>query len=64
MKVVINMTRKWIINWNRLAFLSLFLGTFLAANLACADEQHLIKIHKQSYRLELFQDGNVQPLRE
>lgn len=57
-------TEKMKINWSKLAFLSVFVGTFLAANLACADEQHLIKIHKQSYRLELFEDGNVQPLRE
>ena len=35
----------------------------MAANLASADEQHLIKIHKQSYKLELFEDGNAQPLK-
>ena len=57
-------TEKMKINWSKLAFLSVFVGACLAANLASADEQHLIKIHKQSYRLELFEDGNVQPLRE
>ncbi len=57
------MTRIGSVNWSRLACLSLFLGTFLAANMACADEQHLIKVHKQSYQLELFEDGNVGPLK-
>ena len=32
--------------------------------MASADEQHLIRIHKQSYRLELFEDGKEQPLKE
>lgn len=59
MKVMMIMTRIGSVNWSRLACLSLFLGTFLAANMACADEQHLIKVHKQSYQLELFEDGNV-----
>lgn len=55
--------KKWSINWSRLAFLSLLLGTFLTANLASADEQHLIKVHKQSYTLELFEEGNAVPLK-
>ena len=57
------MMKKWSINWSRLAFLSLLLGTFLTANLASADEQHLIKVHKQSYTLELFEEGNAVPLK-
>lgn len=57
------MMKKWSINWSRLAFLSLLLGTFLTVNLASADEQHLIKVHKQSYTLELFEEGNAVPLK-
>ena len=64
MKVVIIMTRIGNVNWSKLVFLSLLLGTFFAANMASADEQHLIRIHKQSYRLELFEDGKAQPLKE
>ena len=56
-------TEKMKINWSKLAFLSVFVGACLAANLASADEQHLIKIHKQSYRLELFEDGLAAPVR-
>ena len=58
------MTRIGNVNWSKLVFLSLLLGTFFAANMASADEQHLIRIHKQSYRLELFEDGKAQPLKE
>ena len=58
------MTRMGNVNWSKLVFLSLLLGTFFAANMASADEQHLIRIHKQSYRLELFEDGKAQPLKE
>lgn len=58
------MTRIGNVNWSKLVFLSLLLGTFFAANMASADEQHLIRIHKQSYRLELFEDGKEQPLKE
>lgn len=58
------MTRIGNVNWSKLVFLSLLLGTFFAANIASADEQHLIRIHKQSYRLELFEDGKAQPLKE
>ena len=58
------MTRIVNVNWSKLVFLSLLLGTFFAANMASADEQHLIRIHKQSYRLELFEDGKAQPLKE
>ena len=57
------MMKKWSINWSRLAFLSLLLGTFLTVNLVSADEQHLIKVHKQSYTLELFEEGNAVPLK-
>ncbi|MGM9530028.1 MAG: L,D-transpeptidase [Phascolarctobacterium sp.] len=57
------MTRKWNINWSRVAFFSLLLGTLLTTNLASADEQHLIKVHKQSYKLELFAEGNTEPLK-
>ena len=57
------MTSKWKINWSKLAFLSVFVGACLTANLASADEQHLIKIHKQSYKLELFEAGNTEPLK-
>ena len=64
MKVVMIMTRIGNVNWSKLVFLSLLLGTFFAANMASADEQHLIRIHKQSYRLELFEDGKEQPLKE
>ena len=64
MKVVMIMTRIGNVNWSKLVFLSLLLGTFFAANMASADEQHLIRIHKQSYRLELFEDGKAQPLKE
>ena len=64
MKVVTIMTRIGNVNWSKLVFLSLLLGTFFAANMASADEQHLIRIHKQSYRLELFEDGKAQPLKE
>lgn len=58
------MTRIGNVNWSKLVFLSLLLGTFFAANMASADEQHLIRIHKQTYRLELFEDGQAQPLKE
>lgn len=58
------MTRIGNVNWSKLVFLSLLLGTFFAANMASADEQHLIRIHKQTYRLELFEDGKAQPLKE
>ena len=58
------MTRIGNVNWSKLVFLSLLLGTFFAANMASADEQHLIRIHKQSYRLELLEDGKAQPLKE
>ena len=58
------MTRIGNVNWSKLVFLSLLLGTFFAANMASADEQHLIRIHKQSYGLELFEDGKAQPLKE
>ena len=34
-----------------------------AAQITYADQQHLIKIHKQSYRLELFEDGLAAPVR-
>lgn len=64
MKVVMIMTRIGNVNWSKLVFLSFLLGTFFAANMASADEQHLIRIHKQSYRLELFEDGKAQPLKE
>ena len=64
MKVVMIMTRIGNVNWSKLVFLSLLLGTFFVANMASADEQHLIRIHKQSYRLELFEDGKAQPLKE
>ena len=64
MKVVMIMTRIGNVNWSKLVFLSLLLGTFFAANMASADEQHLIRIHKQSYRLELFEGGKAQPLKE
>ena len=64
MKVVMIMTRIGNVNWSKLVFLSLLLGTFFAANMASADEQHLIRIHKQSYRLELFEDGKAHPLKE
>ena len=57
------MTSKWKLNWSKLAFLSVFVGACLTANLASADEQHLIKIHKQSYKLELFEEGNTEPVK-
>lgn len=63
MKAVMIMIRKGSVNWSKLVFLSLLLGTFFAANSAYADQQHLIKVHKQSYRLELFEDGMAQPLK-
>ena len=43
--------------------MSLFLGTLVTSHIGYTDAQHLIKIHKQSYKLELFEEGNTQPLK-
>ena len=58
------MNRKGRFRCSKLVCFTALLVALWAAQITYADQQHLIKIHKQSYRLELFEDGNVQPLRE
>ena len=49
--------------YRKIAVMLTLMVALLAANCSYADQQHLIKIHKQSYRLELFEDGLAAPVR-
>ena len=57
------MTSKGRFRCRKLVCFTALLVALLAAQITYADQQHLIKIHKQSYRLELFEDGLAAPVR-
>lgn len=57
------MTRKGRFRCSKLVCFTALLVALWSAQITYADQQHLIKIHKQSYRLELFEDGLAAPVR-
>ena len=57
------MNRKGRFRCSKLVCFTALLVALWAAQITYADQQHLIKIHKQSYRLELFEDGLAAPVR-
>ena len=57
------MTSKVRFRCSKLVCFTALLVALLATQITYADQQHLIKIHKQSYRLELFEDGLAAPVR-
>ena len=57
------MTRKGRFRCSKLVCFTALLVALWSAQITYADQQHLIKILKQSYRLELFEDGLAAPVR-